>query len=112
LQKYKFRNWTVRESSGLQVTPEYKMQRANEIAAALVSHERWKNHGHAISRDVLWEEVHLRIESPDAALDRAIVRLWALLTWIFDKTPVQKVICGTDYQFVRYQIQQVIGNAR
>lgn len=112
LMKYKFKNWNVRESSGLTVTPEYKMQRANEIAAALVSHERWKDHGHAISRNVLWDEIRLRIEQPDANLERSITRLWALLMWIFDKGLVQKLICGADYRFARFKVQHAVGSAR
>lgn len=108
LYEYKFKNWTTRETSGTPVTPEYRLSRANEVAAALVSHERWKNHGHAITRDVLWTEIKLKIDHPDAALERGMVRMWALLTWVFDKTPVQKIVCAANYRFVRQQIQQII----
>lgn len=108
LLNYKFKDWTVRETSGMPATPEYKTVRANEIATALVSHERWKNHGHAISRDVLWNEIRLKIDHPDPSLERAMVRMWALLTWIFDKTSVQKLICAANYRFARHQIQQIV----
>lgn len=107
IQKYKFRSWTHRETTGQNVTNEYKMQRANEIATALVSHERWKSHGHAITRDVLWNEIKLKIDHPDNNLDGAIVKLWALLTWIFDKTSSQKFICSSNYRYVRNQIQLI-----
>lgn len=106
--KYKLKNWDVRESTGLNVTEEYKTQRADEIAAALVSHERWKNHGHAISRDVLWSEIRLKIDHPDEALERAIVRLWALLTWLFDKIGTQKLICSSSYRYVVNQQQMLV----
>lgn len=82
--KYKFKNWVVRESSGQRLTDADKLARANEIATALVSHERWKSHGHAISRDILWSEIRLKIDHPNELLERSMVRLWALLTWIFD----------------------------
>ena len=97
--KYKFKNWDITESGNMKVTEEYKTQRAEEIAAALVSHDRWKNHGHAISRDVLWNEIQLKIDRPDEALERAIVRLWALLTWLFDKAGTQKLICSSSYHY-------------
>jgi hypothetical protein len=69
LLNYKFKNWTVRETSQVPVTPQYRSQRAGEVATALVSHERWKNHGHAIARDVLWNEIRLKIDHPDADLE-------------------------------------------
>lgn len=52
LEKYKFKNWTKRETSGQPVTSIYRAQRAQEVAAGMVSHDRWKSHGHAISREV------------------------------------------------------------
>lgn len=109
LSKYKFRNWIVRETSRTPVTDADRLGRAGEIALALVSHDRWKSHGHAISRDVLWQEVQLRIDHPDPALDRAIIRLWAVLTWIFDKTPIVKLPGSSNYRYVRHVIHQIIG---
>jgi len=109
LEKYKFRKWAVRETSGIPVTDEYRKQRANEIAADLVSHDRWKSHGHALSREVLWNTIQLKIDHPGAALNQAIVRLWAVLTWIFDKTPFVKLLCSAKYRYARHIIHQIIG---
>ena len=109
LEKYKFRRWTVRQTSGAPVTDAYRAQRANDIATALVSHDRWKSHGHALSREVLWDTIELKIDHPDAALNEAIVRLWAVLTWIFDKTPIVKLLCSTQYRYARHVIHQIIG---
>lgn len=102
LINFKFRNWQVREGSGMEVTPQYREDRADEIADALVSHDRWKNHGHAISRDVLWSEIKLRIKHPNDGLERAIIRLWALFNWIFDKTSILKMIGSKEYRYCRY----------
>lgn len=109
LSKYKFRNWTVRETSKTPVTEADKLTRASEIANALGSHDRWKSHGHSISRDVLWKEIQLRIDHPDFDLNRAIVRLWAVFYWLFDKTPIVKMICSTNYRYIRHIINQVVG---
>jgi len=109
IMNYKFKSWNVRESSGVGVTGGYKEARADEIAAALVSHGRWMNHGHAISRDVLWNEIKLKIDHPDGALERAMVRLWALLIWIFERTGTQKLICSSTYRYARHQTQQAVG---
>lgn len=102
LLNYKFRGWTHHKTSGLPVTNDEREASARLIAEGLASHDRWKNHGHAISRDVLWNEIHLLIDHPDPLLDRAIVRLWALFNWIFDKTPVLKCIMSQQHRFVRY----------
>jgi hypothetical protein len=103
---YKFRNWRIRETSRQEVTPEYREERADQIAKALASHDRWKNHGHAISRDLLWDEIQLRIEHPKSELERAIVRLWGLFNWIFDKTPILKMIVSKEYRFCRFSTQK------
>lgn len=102
LNNYKFRNWRVRETSKQEVTSEYREERANQIADALASHDRWKSHGHAISRDVLWNEIKLRIEHPKGELERAVIRLWALFNWIFDKTSILKMIVSKEYRYCRF----------
>jgi len=103
LINYKFRNWNVRRTSGLDVTPDYREARAKTIANDLASHEKWKNHGHALSRDILWKEIKLEIEHPGMDLSRAIIRLWALCHWIFDKTFVLKMIVSENYKYMRFQ---------
>ncbi len=110
LQKFKFRRWTVKETSQVPVSEEDRIQRAAEIAAALGSHDRWKSHGHAISRDVLSKELNLKIDHPDAALNRAMMRLWAVLTYVVDKTPIVKLLCSSTYRYMRHvQIQIIQG---
>lgn len=112
LQRFKFRHWTVRESSQVPITEQDRAARANEIAAALGSHDRWKSHGHSLSRDVLWNELRLRIDNPDATLERAIVRMWAVLTYIFDKTPIVKMLCSMHYRYARHVQVQIVGPIR
>lgn len=103
LDNYKLRNWQTRETSKAQVTPEYRKARAEEIANALVSHERWKNHGHSLSRELLWNELELKIEHPDERLNQAIIRLWALCNWIFEKTPVLKMMVSKENRYLKYK---------
>lgn len=112
LLSYKFRNWTIRETSKAPVSNQDRANRATEIAAALCAHDRWKSHGHSISRDVLSNELNLRIDRPDAALSRAIVRLWALLTYVMDKTPIVKLLCSINYRYARQVQVQIIGPIR
>lgn len=109
LQRFKFRCWKIKETSETPITDQDRAARANEIAAALGSHDRWKSHGHSLSRDVLWNELRLRIDHPDPALERVIVRMWAALTYIFDKTPIVKLLCSTQYRYARNVQVQIIG---
>lgn len=105
LKNYKFRHWIVRESSGVLVTPEYREERAMQIAADLASHDRWKSHGHALSREVLWKEIKLLIDHPDDKLERAINRLWAVCHFLFDKTTALKIIVSSGYKYLKHSIR-------
>lgn len=110
LQKYKFRNWTMRETSKTPVTEVDRAQRASEIAAALGSHDRWKSHGHSISRDVLWNELRLKIDHPDGNLNRSMVRLWAIVAYILDKSPIIKILASSDYRYAKQVQYQLVGS--
>ncbi len=103
IKDYKFQSWTVRESTGEPVTEQFKEARAEEIAKALASHERWKNHGHALSRKVLEDELKLKVEIPDTDLNKAIINLWAICHWVFDKTQIVKILISENYRYVRFK---------
>lgn len=53
LCEYKFKDWTVRETDGGEVTPEYKKLRAREIAQLLGDATEWNSHGRGIPLRVL-----------------------------------------------------------
>lgn len=101
LRNHKFKHWAVRETSQIAVDDAYRETRANEIATALASHDRWKSHGHAISREILWSEIKLKIDHPAPDLRRAMDRLWAMMNWMFDKTTTLKMIVSEDYRYLR-----------
>jgi hypothetical protein len=48
LPKYKFKSWTVKETTGEPVTPADRQQRADEIATILGNAEHWHSHGRGI----------------------------------------------------------------
>lgn len=110
LENYKFRTWTA-HSNGDTVTAEQRKARAAEVATQLTSHERWKAHGHAISRDVLWQELRIKIDHPESidGLQRAVRRLWALVYYAFEKLPVVKMLISKEYSFIRSQVNVLVG---
>ena len=61
LVKYKFKNWTIHNSNGKQVTEDDKKKRAEEIAKDLGDNKKWKSHGRPINIEDL-ENLKLRIK--------------------------------------------------
>ena len=82
LPRYKFRNWTRTESTGKVVTATLKSQRAAKIARDLSNTSRWHVHGRGISKDVLEQQVGLKIKDfgADGELNKAIRNFHGLLT--------------------------------
>ncbi len=61
LATYKFKDWTITQGRGLQVTSQMREKRAAEIAKELNNIKRWHIHGQGISMDVLQSELKLLI---------------------------------------------------
>lgn len=74
LVKYKFKNWNIHQSSGLEVTPIEKETRATEIARDLGDNKLWHSHGRSIGVAALTHILKLKIEdySSDLILTKLI----------------------------------------
>ena len=103
LNKYKFKTWAKHSSNGASVTPQEREERAADCARMLCSHDRWKLHSHAITREVIEADLRIQIRRPESVtgLERAIRRMWALSCYVFERTPTAKLIISSDYSFVR-----------
>ena len=99
LVKYKFKSWLMHSSTCEPVTEAERYNKADQIADLLCNHSEWKNHGHAINRDIAWNVCKLKITHSEtiAGLDRAMRRMWALFYWIFENTPMVKVFVSDNY---------------
>jgi hypothetical protein len=64
LTEYKFKNWTHHRTHGpgSPVTPEQRLERAEEIATKLSDNNRWHSHGRMIGMGTLQTELKLEIE--------------------------------------------------
>ena len=81
LCQYKFKDWTERETTGVEVDDEYKSDRALEIAQLLGNPKVWNSHGRGIPRSVLIsEQVRLKINDfgTDPELNRAVRQYYDL----------------------------------
>ncbi|WP_412464918.1 SDH family Clp fold serine proteinase [Flavobacterium mekongense] len=105
LYSYKFREWTTHSTTnpGTPVSDEDKKVRALRIAQLLCNHDKWKNHGHAITREAAWEVCQLKITHSETieGLDKAMRRMWALFYWIFEVLPIAKIYTSTNYNLFR-----------
>ena len=99
LSSYKFKNWNTTEGRQLEVTPEMKEERANEIAALLNNPERWHSHGRAIDMGTLQEEVRLRIDNieDNPALHRNVRDYFELLRDYMQREQLMSFIHTREY---------------
>jgi hypothetical protein len=110
LEKYKFKHWTTRSSTGQPVTPEERKARARQVATDICNHERWKAHGHAINRDAAFAELKIKVDKVEdtPGLERAVRRLWALFYYVLDRSDAAKIMLSQEYAFVRNVVQIVV----
>ncbi len=103
LEKYKFKSWTTHSSNGLPVTDLERHERAHLIGERLCSNERWKSHGHGISREVANSELQLKIDKLEdrEGLERAVRRFWALVYYIYDHGTIAKSFLSQNYSLYR-----------
>lgn len=106
LYNYKFKNWIFHADGVTIVTDSDKKQRANEIASLLCDHSKWKNHGHAITREAAWEVCKLKIVHAESHmdLDKAMRRMWALYYWLFENLSITKFFISENYCIMRNDI--------
>ncbi|MFC1972383.1 ATP-dependent Clp protease proteolytic subunit [Chloroflexota bacterium] len=92
LAKYKFKNWDRTETRQLEVTDEMKIKKANEIAAELTNHAKWRTHGRSITANDL-EEIGLRVTrlEKDKKLCEVVYRIQTVCRLLFSSTTTYKI---------------------
>ncbi len=107
LEKWKFRSWATHATSGTPVTDADRKRRAEEVAAELCSHDRWKMHSHRLPREVVEKDLKLKIEKCETVpgLSRAMRRLWALMYFMFENTTIIKMILSQNYALFRQRVE-------
>lgn len=92
LVRYKFKNWKVTETQKTPVTKEMKSKRANEIAAELLNHAKWRIHGRSIKVADL-QAIGLRITKvdEDEKLRDVVYRIQTACRLLFGSTNIYKI---------------------
>ena len=83
LPKYKFKAWTVKETSGTAVTDQDRKARADQIAEVLGDAKRWHSHGRGVGiKELTSENIKLKVVNfgENAALNSNISQYYGLLT--------------------------------
>lgn len=64
LPKYKFKSWTVKETSGAPVTEKDREERADAIAMCLGDAKRWHSHGRGVTiKELASDDIKLKINN-------------------------------------------------
>lgn len=92
LVRYKFKNWKVTETRKIPVTDDMKSKRANEIAAELLNHAKWRIHGRSIKASDL-RAIGLRITKvdEDEKLRDVVYRIQTVCRLLFSSTNTYKI---------------------
>ena len=82
LPKYKFKAWTVKETTGAPVTEQDREDRAAQIARVLGDAKRWHSHGRGVGiKELESEEIKLKVVNygDNESLNRNISQYYGLL---------------------------------
>ena len=105
LVDYKFKNWTVTETTNTPVTIEIKRQRAEEIARELTNHTKWRSHGRSLKIGDL-ESIGLKVTRVDSdpELAEILYRIQTVCGLLFDTTSVFKIFATADSKIFRQAV--------
>lgn len=106
LPKYKFKNWTKTETRCLPVTEDYKIQRASEIADALVNHSKWRTHGRSLKIKDLQELLKINRIDDDPVLSDIVYRIQTVIKLFFSTTSTYKIFATQNEKILRNAVPQ------
>lgn len=91
LDQYKFKNWTIKQTSQTVVTPEIRKARAKEVAEKLCNHEEWRTHGRSLKMEDLKDILLIKDIDKDQRLSEIVHRIKTVIRMLFDSTTTFKL---------------------
>jgi hypothetical protein len=91
LEKYKFKNWTVTQTSQSIVTQEMRQKRAVEVAEKLCDHMNWRTHGRSLKIDDLKDDLIIENIDNTPELAEIVYRIKTVIRLIFDSSTNYKL---------------------
>lgn len=101
LEKYKFKNWTKKHNSQVDVTPEIRKERACEVAEMFCNHTTWRTHGRSLKIEDLQDVLLIEKIDNDAKLADIVYRIKTVIRLIFDMSTVYKMYYLEDFQLAK-----------
>lgn len=101
LVKYKFKNWTVTQTSKKTVTKEMKEARAGKIADYLCKHTEWKTHARSLKIEDLKDLLLIENIDEDPNLADIVYRIKTIIRLIFDSSTDYKLYFWEDFNISR-----------
>lgn len=101
LEKYKFKNWKVTETRGIEVTPEMKKQRAKDVSERLCDHMYWRSHGRSLKIEDLNEVLKIEKVDDNPRLAEILYRIKTVIRLIFDTSTDFKLYFWEDVNLAR-----------
>lgn len=101
LEEFKFKNWTKTRTSGTDVTPEMRKERANEVAEMLCDHTTWRTHGRSLKIEDLKEVLVIERIDDDPNLADIVYRIKTVIRLILDSSTVYKLFFTDGLQLLK-----------
>lgn len=91
LELYKFKSWVKTEGRGVDVTPEMRKKRAEEVAEILCNHSTWRTHGRSLKIEDLREYLYIYSIDDDPKLADIVYRIKIVIRLIFEVSTTYKL---------------------
>lgn len=101
LPEYKFKNWKVTETRKIPVKPEYKQNRASEVADELVNRKRWRLHQASIKINDLTDLLKIEEIDKDPKLSDIVYRIQTVCRMICLLTPSYKIFATESHKIFK-----------
>lgn len=101
LPKYKFKNWEKTDTKKINVTEEYKIKRAIEIADALESKDNWKLHQVSIKAIDVKDLLKINDLDKSPKVSNIVYRIQTVCRMLCFLTPTYKIYATEDYKIFK-----------
>ena len=110
LEEYKFKHWTVTQTSKTPVTPEKRKQRAHEVAEMFCNHTTWRTHGRSLKIEDLKKDLLIERIEDNPQLSDIVYRIKTVIRLILDGSTVYKLFYVDDLQISKTFTVNPTGN--
>ena len=111
LEKYKFKNWSITNTSKTIVTDEMRKNRANEVAEMFCDHTTWRTHGRSLKIEDLSGVLSIEKIDSDKKLADIVHRIKTIVRLIFDASTIYKLYYLDNFKLAKTFAINQSGNA-